>query len=189
MLQYSCLENSGQRSLASTVRGATKSQTCLSELEHQASPWIIAHLRILCPQISPGDNTEVGSHSFLKGFLTQISNLGLQHCKKILYHLSHQGSPLQVQSQTKNCVTPKGDHWGSLLPETNPYHIPEILDKNPSLNFSFILLCCGNPLQYSYLENPMDRGAWWATIHGITKSRTRLSDFSVCVLLLLEWLE
>ena len=32
----------------------------------------------------------------------------------------------------------------------------------------------GNPLQYSCLENPMDRGAWWATLHGVTKSRTRL---------------
>ena len=34
----------------------------------------------------------------------------------------------------------------------------------------------GNPLQYSCLENPMDRGAWWATVHGVTKSQTRLSD-------------
>ena len=34
----------------------------------------------------------------------------------------------------------------------------------------------GNPLQYSYLENPMDRGAWWATVHGVTKSQTRLND-------------
>ena len=30
----------------------------------------------------------------------------------------------------------------------------------------------GNPLQYSCLEDPMDRGAWWATVHGITKSQT-----------------
>ena len=30
----------------------------------------------------------------------------------------------------------------------------------------------GNPLQYSSLENPMDRGAWWATVHGVAKSRT-----------------
>ena len=37
----------------------------------------------------------------------------------------------------------------------------------------------GNPLQYSCLENTMDRGAWWATIHGVAKSRTRLSDFCV----------
>ena len=34
------------------------------------------------------------------------------------------------------------------------------------------------PLQYSCLANPMDRGAWWATVHGVTKSRTRLSNFT-----------
>ena len=34
----------------------------------------------------------------------------------------------------------------------------------------------GNPLQYSCLGNPMDGGAWWATVHGVTKSQTRLSD-------------
>ena len=33
----------------------------------------------------------------------------------------------------------------------------------------------GNPLQYSCLENPMDRGTWWATVHRVAKSRTRLS--------------
>ena len=36
----------------------------------------------------------------------------------------------------------------------------------------------GTPLQYSCLENPMDRGAWWAAVHGVTKSWTRLSDFT-----------
>ena len=36
----------------------------------------------------------------------------------------------------------------------------------------------GNPLQYSCLENPMDGGAWQATIYGVAKSRTRLSDFT-----------
>ena len=35
----------------------------------------------------------------------------------------------------------------------------------------------GTPLQYSCLENPMDGGAWWAAVHGVTKSRTGLSDF------------
>ena len=34
----------------------------------------------------------------------------------------------------------------------------------------------GNPLQYSCLGNPMDREVWWATVHGVTKSQTRLSD-------------
>ena len=36
----------------------------------------------------------------------------------------------------------------------------------------------GNPLQYSCLENPMDGGAWWAAVHGVAKSRTRLGDFT-----------
>ena len=36
----------------------------------------------------------------------------------------------------------------------------------------------GNPLQYSYLENPMDGGAWWATVHRVAKSWTQLSDFT-----------
>ena len=36
----------------------------------------------------------------------------------------------------------------------------------------------GTPLQYSCLENPMDGGAWWAAVHGVAKSQTRLSDFT-----------
>ena len=36
----------------------------------------------------------------------------------------------------------------------------------------------GNPLQYCYLANSMDGGAWWAIVHGVAKRRTRLSDFT-----------
>ena len=36
----------------------------------------------------------------------------------------------------------------------------------------------GDPLQYSCLENPMDGEAWWAAVHGVAKSRTRLSDIT-----------
>ena len=36
----------------------------------------------------------------------------------------------------------------------------------------------GTPFQYSCLENPMDGGAWWAAVHGVAKSQTRLSDFT-----------
>ena len=47
----------------------------------------------------------------------------------------------------------------------------------------------GNALQYSCLENPMDRGAWWATVHGDAKSQTRLSGFiSLSCPLTLHWL-
>ena len=48
----------------------------------------------------------------------------------------------------------------------------------------FLVLCWasfgeenGNPLQYSCLDNPMDRGAWWAAVHGVAKSRSQLSDW------------
>ena len=54
-------------------------------------------------------------------------------------------------------------------------------------NFIVVLICIslmtnigegnGIPLRYSCLENPMDRGAWSAIVHGVAKSRTRLSDF------------
>ena len=36
----------------------------------------------------------------------------------------------------------------------------------------------GTPLQYSCLENPIDRAAWWAALHGVSKSQTQLSDFT-----------
>ena len=41
-----------------------------------------------------------------------------------------------------------------------------------------INLTNGTPLQYSCLENPMDGGAWWASVHGVAKSQTRLSHFA-----------
>ena len=45
----------------------------------------------------------------------------------------------------------------------------------------------GNPLQYSCLENPMHREAWWATVHGVTKSWTRLNDFTYLLKHLKGW--
>jgi len=44
----------------------------------------------------------------------------------------------------------------------------------------------GNPLQYSYLKNPMDGGAWPATVHGVAKSQTWLSDFTVCTTYIID---
>ena len=55
-------------------------------------------------------------------------------------------------------------------------------DTTERLHFRFSLSCIGggngNPLQNSCLENPMDGGAWWDAVHGVAKSRTRLSDFT-----------
>ena len=50
-----------------------------------------------------------------------------------------------------------------------------------SLTFNYIQVGEGNgtPLQHTSLENPMDRRAWWAAVHGVAKSWTRLSDFTL----------
>ena len=66
-------------------------------------------------------------------------------------------------------------------------HPATLLSSNSLLQFDFFFDCSslvfpgegnGNPLQCSCLENPMDGGAWWAAVHGVAKSRTRLSDFT-----------
>ena len=44
----------------------------------------------------------------------------------------------------------------------------------------------GNPLQYSCLGNPMEEGPWWATVHGVAKSQTRLSDLTHFKLIILN---
>ena len=56
------------------------------------------------------------------------------------------------------------------------------LDMTERLHFDFSLSCIGggngNPLQCSCLENPMDRGAWWAAVYGVAQSWTRLKRLS-----------
>ena len=55
-------------------------------------------------------------------------------------------------------------------------------DMTERLHFHFSLSCIGegngNPLQCSCLENPRDRGAWWAAVYGVAQSRTRLKRLS-----------
>ena len=55
-------------------------------------------------------------------------------------------------------------------------------DTTEQLHFHFSLSCIGegngNPLQCSCLENPRDRGAWWAAVYGVAQSRTRLKQLS-----------
>ena len=51
----------------------------------------------------------------------------------------------------------------------------KIIFSNSTVLISFIGEGNGTPFQYSCLENPMDGGVWWATVHGVAKNRTRLS--------------
>ena len=101
-----------------TAHGVTRSQTQLKQLStHTACMCVLSYsvesdslqphrlqpARLLYPWNSPGKNTTVGSHSPLQGFfLTQGSNLGLLHCRQILYHLSHQGNLLYLLGWQKS---------------------------------------------------------------------------------------
>ena len=56
---------------------------------------------------------------------------------------------------------------------------PELLFLSVAIdNYTYSGEGNGSPLQYSCLENPTDGGAWWAAVHGVAKSQTRLSDFT-----------
>ena len=72
---------------------------------------------------------------------------------------------------------------------SEPYFLTQLYIKCLQYIKSFVKYFCwilgkrcgegnGTPLQYSCLESPMDGGAWWAAVHGVAKSRTRLSDFT-----------
>ena len=60
------------------------------------------------------------------------------------------------------------------------FFVTKTLNKLGKENFLYLTKGFGNgtPLQSSCLENPMDGGAWWAAVHGVTQSRMRLSDFT-----------
>ena len=110
------------------------------------------------PGDSPGKNTRVDCHALFQGiFSTQEPNPGLQHCRWIFYHLSHQGRASQVVLVVKNPPANEGAarDTGSISSS----------GRSPGEGH-------GNSLQYSCLENLMDRGTWWATVHRVTKSRT-----------------
>ena len=108
---------------------------------------------------SPGKNPGVGCHFLLQAvFPTQELNprlLCFLHCRRILYPLNHLGFPGGSDSKESSC---------------NAGDLGSILGWGRSRGGH------GNPLQYSCLENPMDRGTWRAAVHAIAKNQTPLSD-------------
>ena len=79
-------------------------------------------------------------------------------------YMIHTHRASQVASEVKNLPANVGDR-------TDAGSIPG-LGRSPGEGN-------GNPLQYSCLENPMDRGAWWATVHRVEQSQTKLKCLSV----------
>src|SRR5574337_2883 len=78
-------------------------------------------------------------------------------------------------------LLPGKSHGQRSLVGCSPWGCEES-DTTERLPFHFSLSCIGegngNPLQCSYLENPRDRGAWWAAVSGVAQSRTRLKRLS-----------
>ena len=125
-------------------------------------------------------NAGVGSLALLQGiFLTQESNWGLLHCRWILYQLSYEGKVHSkgVKKPEKAVKYPICTHPSRVKRKPPCFYM---CGHRGKLTVSRSISGEGNgtPLQYSCLENPMDGGAWWAAVHGVAKSWTRLSDFT-----------
>ena len=130
------------------------------------------------PRNSPSQNTRVGSRSLLQEiFPTQGSNLGLPNCRWILYQMSGSSQPRNWTGVS--CIARRfftnwdirgstGNWGGGWWTWFSLVSIPG-LGRSPGGGH-------GHPLQDSCLENPMDRGPWWATVHGVSKSRIWLSN-------------
>ena len=112
--------------------------------------------RLLSPWGFLGKNTRVGCQLLLQGiFPTQGSNPGLLHCRQILYRLSHQGGPGSVGGEESSCRCRRPgrqrfDPWAGEIPWRRRWQPAPVL----------------------LLQNPMDRGAWRASVHRVTRSRT-----------------
>ena len=74
---------------------------------------------------------------------------------------------------SRGCKESDTSEWLTNRPEMSKYLIEVVLVvKNPPAN-------AGNTWQYSCLQNPMDKGAWWVVVHSVTKSQTQLKQLSM----------
>ena len=100
----------------------------------------------------------------------------------ILTNVCFEGLPIgRRQWHPTPVLLPGKSHGRRSLVGCSPWGCQES-DMTEQLHFHFSLSCIGegngNPLQGSCLENPRDRGAWWAAVYGVAQSRTRLKRLS-----------
>ena len=183
----------------------------LSCVQLFVAPWTIAHHAPLSMEFSKQEYWSGQPFPFQEIFLSQGLKPGLLHCRHILYHLSHQGSPMlcvfyhNLRQKQDRKPRNKPTHLWSInqFQRTQGNTMGQRIFFNKWFWETFpggsdgksVCLQCerpgfdpwvrkipgegnGNPLQYSCLENPMDGGAWQATVHGVTKSWIRLSNFT-----------
>ena len=101
-----------------------------------------------------------------------LMGIGLQMCKTLLEICFNQNTNI-LNVNILNMTELYGFPWW-LSGKESAYQADEV-DSVPGLGRS-PGGGNGNPIQYSCLRNLMDRGAWWATVHEVAKSQTRLSD-------------
>ena len=140
------------------------------------------------PWSSPSQNTGVGIPS-PADLPNPVIESGSPDCRLILYQLCYRGSQIYSQEANKNDkqVPPllyklSNSYLGfpvalvvknSAVQGTWETQVPTWVRKIPRGGH-------GHPLQHSHLENPMDRGAWWATAHGVTQNRMWLDQLGSC---------
>ena len=135
--------------------------------------WQVGSL-LLAPPEKPKNTRAIPTSERI--FPMQGWNLDLLHRRQILYRLSHQGNPpISGCNYFWNKVEDMIKKWPDSSPRLSGKEsacnagdagsIPGLGRSPKGEN--------GNPFQ-SFLENSMDRGAWWATVHGLTKTQTRL---------------
>ena len=123
--------------------------------------------RLPHPWDSPGKNTGVGCHFLLQCMKVKSKWEVAQSVHgifqaRVLYWVAISSSRGSSQPRDPTCFSCIGRQ---ILYQLSPRE-------------AHFMYSNGNPLQYSCLENLMDRGAWWAAVHGVTKSQARLSDFT-----------
>ena len=84
---------------------------------------------------------------------------------------------MKLEPVIQSEVSQKEKHQYSILMHIYG-HYSHALTCSLMFNYTQVGEGNGTPLQHTSLENPMDRRAWWAAVHGVTKSQTRLSDFT-----------
>ena len=125
----------------------------------------------LHPSSAPAGGSDHHSHPMDKGLNTELY---FCFANKIIYRHRRQWHSTPV------LLSGKSHGWRSLVGRS-PWGREES-DTTERLHFQSSLSCIGegngNPLQCSCLENPRDRGAWWAAVYGVAESRTRLKQLS-----------
>ena len=121
--------------------------------------------RLLCPWDFPGNSTGVDCHFLLQGlFPTQGSNPGLPHCRQTLYHLSHQGSPVE-----RNGGSQKPEFSATLGTWQNKERIMVFLYKQREK--STALFCVLVAQSCPTLSHPTDYSLTGSSVHGIFQAR------------------